>query len=125
MPKKDYYPKNKLNVDVSIVDRLKYHDFDSSFSQCAMYFAKMGFGGRYTGSAEQNTLIPKSYPHIIHTRLRVIYTKTEVINILTNKKAGVINKKLIEKYVVRCYDFYVRMLLYKAMLMAWFHEGGK
>ena len=55
VPKKDYYPKNKLNVDVSIVDRLKYHDFDSSFSQCAMYYAKMGFGGRYTGSAEQNT----------------------------------------------------------------------
>ena len=55
VPKKDFYPKNKLNVDVSIVDRLKYHDFDSSFSQCAMYYAKMGFGGRYTGSAEQNT----------------------------------------------------------------------
>ncbi len=55
VPKKDFYPKNKLNVDVSIVDRLKYHDFDSSFSQCAMYYAKMGFGGRYTRSAEQNT----------------------------------------------------------------------
>ena len=53
--KNDYYPKNKLNIDVSIIDRLKYHDFDSSHNLRAMYYSKMGFGGTYTGTATQNT----------------------------------------------------------------------
>ncbi len=52
--RKDEYPKNKLNVETSIVDRLKYHDYDSSFSQMARYYAAMGFSGTYTGSASQN-----------------------------------------------------------------------
>ena len=52
--RKDEYPKNKLNVETSIVDRLKYHDYDSSFSQMARYYAAMGFSVTYTGSASQN-----------------------------------------------------------------------
>ncbi len=51
--KKDYYPKNSLNIDTSVVDRLKYYDKDSSFSARAMYWSKI-FGGTYTGSSSQN-----------------------------------------------------------------------
>lgn len=34
--------------------RLKWKDFDSSFSARSSYYAAMGNGGRYTGSASQN-----------------------------------------------------------------------
>lgn len=54
IPLKDSYPKNRLNVDKSIVDRLKYKDFDSSFSARSSYYAAMGNGDKYTGSASQN-----------------------------------------------------------------------
>lgn len=47
--------KGILNVNTSIVDRLKYRDFDSSFSQRANYYKAMGGTGTYTGSASQNT----------------------------------------------------------------------
>lgn len=53
--KKDSYPKSKLNVDTSIVDRLKSLDLDSSFSQRKRYYSAMGGSGTYTGSASQNT----------------------------------------------------------------------
>lgn len=54
--KKDYYPKHLLQINTSIVDRLKYHDFDSSFSQARKYYAAMGLGSAssYTGSYSQN-----------------------------------------------------------------------
>lgn len=52
--KKDSYPKNKLNVDTSIVDRLKYRDIDSSFSARRDYYSAMGGSGTYTGSSAQN-----------------------------------------------------------------------
>lgn len=53
--KKDTYPKSKLNISSSIVDRLKYHDIDSSFSRRKTYYGKMGGSGTYTGTAKQNT----------------------------------------------------------------------
>lgn len=53
--KKDSYPKDKLNKDGSIVDRLKWKDIDSSFSARAGYYSAMGGSGTYTGSASQNT----------------------------------------------------------------------
>ncbi|WP_346961243.1 phage tail tape measure protein [Clostridium sp.] len=54
--KKDYYPKNQLDINHSIVDRLKYHDFDSSFSAARSYYVSMGLGSAssYRGSASQN-----------------------------------------------------------------------
>lgn len=52
--KKDSYPKGRLDKERSIVDRLKYHDFDSSYSARRSYYSAMGFGGTYTGSASQN-----------------------------------------------------------------------
>lgn len=53
--KKDSYPKSKLRVDTSIVDRLKYHDYDSSFSARSGYYKNMGGSGSYTGTDSQNT----------------------------------------------------------------------
>lgn len=54
--KKDSYPKSKLNISQSIVDRLKYHDYDSSMSARAKYYQGMGLGSSssYKGTANQN-----------------------------------------------------------------------
>lgn len=52
--KSDSYPKGKLNKDTSIMDRLKYLDFDSSFSARSQYYTAMGGSGVYTGSSSQN-----------------------------------------------------------------------
>lgn len=54
--KKDTYPKSKLKKESSIVDRLKFNDFDSSFSRRRVYYEKMGLGkaSSYTGSSTQN-----------------------------------------------------------------------
>ena len=55
--KKDSYPKNKLNINTSIVDRLKYHNYNSSMSVRAKYYQSMGLGSSssYRGTAAQNT----------------------------------------------------------------------
>lgn len=50
----DYFPKDQLNVNTSIVDRLKNLDYDSSFGARAMYFEQMGLGNDYTGSYDDN-----------------------------------------------------------------------
>ncbi len=52
--KKNSYNKSKLKKDVSIVDRLKYNDFDSNFSARSSYYKSMGGSGTYTGSSSQN-----------------------------------------------------------------------
>lgn len=52
--KADSYPKGKLNINTSIVDRLKYNDIDSSFSARSQYYSAMGGSGVYTGSSSQN-----------------------------------------------------------------------
>jgi hypothetical protein len=52
--RKDSYPKSELNVSQSIVDRLKYFDYDSSFDARRKYYSKMGFSGVYTSSYQQN-----------------------------------------------------------------------
>lgn len=51
--KRDGFPKSMLNINTSIVDRLKYNDFDSSFNARAHYWESL-FGGAYTGSYSQN-----------------------------------------------------------------------
>lgn len=52
--KSDSYPKSKLDKEHSIVDRLKYFNFDSSFSARSQYFSKLGGSGTYRGSSNQN-----------------------------------------------------------------------
>lgn len=46
--------KTLLNKDTTLVDRLKYNDFDSSFEARKKYYNAMGFEGVYTGTHEQN-----------------------------------------------------------------------
>lgn len=53
--KVDSYPKNRLQIETSVVDRLKKFDFDSSFTARASYYSKLGGTGTYTGSSSQNT----------------------------------------------------------------------
>lgn len=51
--RKNTYTGN-LNTDSSLVDLLKYNNFDSSKSARASYYSQMGFAGEYIGSEEQN-----------------------------------------------------------------------
>ena len=53
--KADSYPKNTLQKETSVVDRLKYNNFDSSFTARSSYYSKLGGTGTYTGSSSQNT----------------------------------------------------------------------
>ena len=66
--KKDYYPKNQLNRYTSIVDALKYYDFDSSFARCEEYFRRLGGGGTYVGSYAQNTWMLGQFRNIMGYR---------------------------------------------------------
>lgn len=50
----DYYPKELLNVNTSIVDRLKNLDFDSSFAARSQYYDQMGGEGQYYATYDQN-----------------------------------------------------------------------
>lgn len=52
----DYFEKSALNIEESLVDRLKLHDFDSSFDARAYYYEKMGLGSAsdYYGDYDQN-----------------------------------------------------------------------
>ena len=54
--KKDSYDKGLLDINNSIVDRLKLHNYDSSMQARAIYYAKMGLGSsdEFYGSPEQN-----------------------------------------------------------------------
>lgn len=52
--KKDYYDKNSLNINTSVVDRLKLNDFDSSFEARSQYYDQMGGEGQYYGTYDQN-----------------------------------------------------------------------
>lgn len=52
--KQNSYPVSKLNVNSSIIDRLRWKNFDESFSARSSYYAAMNNGDEYTGSASQN-----------------------------------------------------------------------
>ena len=50
----DSYPKDLLNIENSIVDRIKWHDYDSSFAARSQYYDQMGGDGQYYGTYDQN-----------------------------------------------------------------------
>lgn len=50
----DSYPKDLLNIENSIVDRIKWHDYDSSFAARSQYYDQMGGEGQYYGTYDQN-----------------------------------------------------------------------
>lgn len=51
--------KSRLDKENSIVDRLRFNDFDESFAARKTYFNAMGGSGTYTGSASQNNWMVK------------------------------------------------------------------
>ena len=51
---KNYYPTDQLNIDTSIVDRLKWNDFASSFEARSQYYSQMGGEGNYYATYDQN-----------------------------------------------------------------------
>ena len=53
----NYYPRDLLNIDQSVIDRLKYNNFDSSFGARSQYYEQMGGDGQYTGSYDQNVFM--------------------------------------------------------------------
>lgn len=50
----DSYPKDLLNTENSIVDRIKWHDYASSFAARSQYYDQMGGDGQYYGTYDQN-----------------------------------------------------------------------
>lgn len=46
--------KSSLDKNNSVVDRLKYFDFDSSYTARKGYYSALGLSGTYTGSTSQN-----------------------------------------------------------------------
>ncbi len=53
----NYFPRDLLNIDQSVIDRLKYNNFDSSFGARSQYYEQMGGEGQYTGSYDQNVFM--------------------------------------------------------------------
>ena len=110
--KKDYYPKNKLNVSSSIVDRLKSHDFDSSMAACRDLYNYWGGGGYYSGTYAQNVWllskmrsagyrrgtrsVPISGPDFIHEGEIVIRKSDGGILVPLERGDGVIPSGLTE-----------------------------
>lgn len=66
--KKSGYNKSALKRYTSIVDALKYYDFDSSFSIRQKYYSKLGGSGKYTGSSSQNTWMLSKFRQIMGYR---------------------------------------------------------
>lgn len=54
--KKDSYPKEKLNIQTSILDRLKFFDINSAMNYRKKYYESMGLGSasNYRGTSSQN-----------------------------------------------------------------------
>lgn len=50
----NYYPRDLLNIDQSVVDRLKWNNFSSSFGARAGYYEQITGDSDYYGTAEQN-----------------------------------------------------------------------
>lgn len=53
----NYYPRDLLNIDQSVVDRLKRNNFASSFGARSQYYDQMGGEGQYYGTYEQNVFM--------------------------------------------------------------------
>lgn len=83
--KNDSYPKNRLDIQNSITDRLKYHNIDSSFNKRRDYYYAMGGSGTYTGSSSQNRwminqLAAHGYAHGTKSATRGIHLVGENAN---------------------------------------------
>lgn len=50
----NYYPRDLLNIDQSVVDRLKWNSFASNFAARSQYYDQMGGEGQYYATYDQN-----------------------------------------------------------------------
>lgn len=53
----NYYPRDLLNIDQSVVDRLKWNSFANNFAARSQYYDQMGGEGQYYGTYEQNVFM--------------------------------------------------------------------
>lgn len=53
----NYFPRDLLNIDQSVVDRLKWNSFASNFAARSQYYDQMGGEGQYYGTYEQNVFM--------------------------------------------------------------------
>lgn len=60
--------KSKLDKENSVVDRLKYFDFDASMSARKQYYKKLGLGSDYSGTASQNAKLLKKMKSIGYSK---------------------------------------------------------
>ncbi len=54
IPKNDSVPKKDLDTRDSIIDMLKWHDYDASFAARKKYYREMGYTDAYYGTDAQN-----------------------------------------------------------------------
>ncbi len=54
IPKNDSVPKKDLDTGGSIIDMLKWHDYDASFAARKKYYREMGYTDAYYGTDAQN-----------------------------------------------------------------------
>ena len=50
----NYFPRDLLNIDRSVIDRLKWNNFASNFAARSQYYDQMGGEGQYYGTYDQN-----------------------------------------------------------------------
>lgn len=102
--KKDTYNKSRLDVNGSIIDRLRYHNFDSSFAAREKLYNYWGAAyGAYTGSGKQNRwLIEKMKQAGYSTGT---YTGNNEGIAYLHKKERVLNPTQTKAFESLVYDF--------------------
>lgn len=50
----NYFPRDLLNIDRSVIDRLKWNNFANNFAARSQYYDQMGGEGQYYGTYDQN-----------------------------------------------------------------------
>ena len=53
----NYFPRDLLNIDSSVIDRLKWNSFASNFAARSQYYDQMGGEGQYYGTYDQNVFM--------------------------------------------------------------------
>lgn len=102
--KKDSYPKSRLDINGSVIDRLRYYDFDPSFSAREKLYNYWGAAyGTYTGSAKQNNWLIQQMKKAGYST--GTYTGNNEGIAYLHKKERVLNPRQTEAFETLVYDF--------------------
>lgn len=102
--KKDSYPKSRLDINGSLIDRLRYHDFDSSFSAREKLYNYWGAPyGAYTGSGKQNSWLLQQMKKSGYST--GTYTGNNEGIAYLHKKERVLNPTQTQAFETLVYDF--------------------